>query len=115
MAALRPSRYWAFLDRLPVRLSALPSAFATSVAGLVLGGRGFFGYARLAADAASHLTQEAATRQGGGGALGEAFGARLPYGLRTVYPLTKIETTEVVRKAVRYDLPRPERGPGRLT
>jgi len=245
VAVLLPSRYWEFLDRLPVRLMALPSALATSVVGLVLGGRGFFAYARLAADAASNLTLEAATRQAGGGALGEApittlapqmlsiasvvaftlftplgwlatyltlsgvfrvaavvtdhatgdplltgldelarslgqrtrlstarrrrareegrevadrlftgegvgltgvdyavvasrrkpdwtagtivmtsegwyrlgepFDARLPYGLRTVYPLTRLDTAEVLRKAVRYELPPVQRGPGRLT
>ena len=245
MAALLPSRYWEFLGRLPIRPMALPSALATSVAGLVVGGRGFFAYARLAADAASSLTLEAATRQAGGGAmgaapittlapqmlsvasvvaftlftplgwlatyltlsgvfrvaavvtdqatgdplltgldelarslgqrgrlssarrrrareegrevadrlftgegvgltgvdyavvasrrkpdwtagtivmtsegwyrLGEPFDARLPYGLRTVYPLTRLDTAEVLRRAVRYELPPLQRGPGRLT
>lgn len=46
--------------------------------------------------------------------LGEPFDARLSFGLRTVYPLTKLETSEVLRKAVRYELPPLQRGPGRL-
>ena len=47
--------------------------------------------------------------------LGEPFDARLPYGLRTVYPVTRLDTAEVLRKAVRYELPPLQRGPGRLT
>ena len=47
--------------------------------------------------------------------LGAPFDARLPYGLRTVYPLIRLDTAEVLRKAVRYDLPPLQRGPGRLT
>lgn len=46
--------------------------------------------------------------------LGEPFEVRLPFGLRTVYPLVRLDTTEVLRKAVRYDLPPLQRGPGPL-
>jgi hypothetical protein len=244
-AALLPGRHWQVLHRLPIRAMALPSAIATILAGLVAGGRGFIHYARLAADAASQATLDAAARQAASGVaaggepittmapqllslasvvgfilftptgllstylilsgllrvaavvvdqavgdplltgldagvrsirtrrrgrlaarrrareegpatadrlftgedsglpgvdlvvlaarrkpdwtagtivltpdgwyrLGEPFDARLPYGLRTVYPLTRLETTEVLRKAVQYDLPPLQRGPGRL-
>jgi hypothetical protein len=37
--------------------------------------------------------------------LGEPFDIRLPAGLRTAYPLTALQTTEVVRRGVRYELP----------
>jgi hypothetical protein len=47
--------------------------------------------------------------------LGAPFDARLPYGLRTVYPLTRLDAPEVLRKAVQYELPRLQRGPGPLT
>lgn len=37
--------------------------------------------------------------------LGRPFDMPLPAGLRTAYPLTKIETVEVLRKGVPYELP----------
>jgi hypothetical protein len=46
--------------------------------------------------------------------IGEPFDARLPYGLRTIYPLTRLETSEVLRRAVQYELPPLQRGPGRI-
>jgi len=46
--------------------------------------------------------------------LGDPFDARLPHGLRTVCPLARIGTQEVLRKAVEYELPPLQRGPGRL-
>ncbi len=42
--------------------------------------------------------------------LGEAFDARLPEGLRTVYPLREQKVAEVLRRGVAYDLPPLERG-----
>jgi hypothetical protein len=243
-AALLPARYWQVLYRLPIRAMALPSAVATSLAGLVVGGRGFMVYARLVSDAAAQRTLDAAALQVNRTApagepittlapqlvsvasmvaftlftplglfatyltvsgllriasvvaddavgdplltaldaiarfarkrgdaslagrrrtkeegpetgdrlftgadvgldgvdyavvasrrkpnwtagtivvtsdawfrLGEPFDARLAYGLRTVYPLSRIETAEVLRRAVQYELPSLQRGPGRL-
>ena len=46
--------------------------------------------------------------------LGRPFDATLAFGLRTIYPLTRVEPAEVLRRAVRYDLPPLQRGPGRL-
>jgi hypothetical protein len=37
--------------------------------------------------------------------LGEAFDRPMPHGLRTVYPLTRHTTLEVLRKGVHYQLP----------
>jgi len=37
--------------------------------------------------------------------LGEPFDLRLPEGLRKAYPLTALQTTEVLRRGVRYELP----------
>ncbi|HMD37227.1 MAG TPA: hypothetical protein VKH42_19765 [Vicinamibacterales bacterium] len=37
--------------------------------------------------------------------LGVPFDMETPAGLRTAYPLTKMETVEVVRRGIRYDLP----------
>jgi hypothetical protein len=245
LAALLPVRYWQVYYQLPVRAMVLPSAIATILAGLFVGGQGFMAYATRAADAASQATLDAAARQVSGAAtggppvstlapqlvsiasvvaftlftplgwlatycslsgllrvasvvtdhavgdpiltaldgtlravwarrreraagsrraraegpetsdrlftgdgaglpgvdyavvasrrkpgwtagtivitaagwyrLGKPFDARLPYGLRTVYPLTRLDTHEVLRKAVRYELPPLQRGPGRLT
>ena len=245
VAALLPIRYWQTFSSLPIRAMGLPSALATILAGLFVGGRGFMAYAVRAADAASQATLDAAARQvsnsppgappidtlapqlvsiasvaaftlftplgwlatyctlsgllrvasivadhavgdpiltaldgtlravwarrreraagarraraegpetsdrlfTGDGAglpgvdyavvasrrkpgwtagtivvtsagwyrLGEPFDARLPYGLRAVYPLTRLDTHEVLRKAVQYELPPLQRGPGHLT
>jgi hypothetical protein len=38
--------------------------------------------------------------------LGVAYDMETPAGLRTVYPLTKMDTVEVVRRGIRYELPR---------
>ena len=38
--------------------------------------------------------------------LGAPFDRETPAGLRTVYPLTKLETVEVVRRGIEYELPR---------
>lgn len=38
--------------------------------------------------------------------LGEPFDTDTPAGLRTAYPLTKMETVEVVRRGIQYELPR---------
>jgi len=38
--------------------------------------------------------------------LGVPFDLQTPAGLRTAYPLTKMETVEVVRRGIKYDLPR---------
>jgi hypothetical protein len=43
------------------------------------------------------------------------FDTRSSFGVRTAYPLTRIGKTEVLRKAVRYDLPPLLRGPGGLS
>lgn len=45
--------------------------------------------------------------------LGEPFDFRSPEGLRTAYPLTALQTTEVLRRGVRYELPPLETPPGR--
>ncbi len=46
--------------------------------------------------------------------LAEPFDAWLPFGLRRVYPLRRLETIEVLRRVVRYELPPLQRGPGGL-
>ncbi len=38
--------------------------------------------------------------------LGAAFDIQTPAGLRAAYPLTKMETVEVVRRGIKYELPR---------
>lgn len=38
--------------------------------------------------------------------LGEPFDLQTPAGLRTAYPLTRMETLEVVRRGIQYELPR---------
>ena len=38
--------------------------------------------------------------------LGVPFDVETPSGLRTAYPLTKMETVEVVRRGIQYELPR---------
>jgi hypothetical protein len=38
--------------------------------------------------------------------LGDPIEMELPYGLRTLYPLTKLEAIEVVRRGIEYELPR---------
>ena len=244
VAALLPVRYWQTFSSLPIRAMGLPSALATILAGLFVGGRGFMAYAVRAADAASQATLDAAARQASGsppggppidtlapqlvsiasvaaftlltplgwlatyctlsgllrvasvvadhgvgdpiltaldgtlraawararhraararraraegaetadclftgeGAglpgvdyalvasrrkdgwtagtivvtsdgwfrLGRPFDASFPYGLRTVYPLTRLDTCEVLRRAIRCELPPLRRGPGRL-
>ena len=38
--------------------------------------------------------------------LGVPFDMETPAGLRTAYPLTKMETVEVVRRGIQYELPR---------
>ena len=38
--------------------------------------------------------------------LGEPFDIQTPAGLRTAYPLSKMETVEVVRRGIQYELPR---------
>jgi hypothetical protein len=45
--------------------------------------------------------------------LGQPFDFRSPEGLRTAYPLTVPQTTEVLRRSVRYELPPLETPPGR--
>jgi hypothetical protein len=47
--------------------------------------------------------------------VGEPFDTQFSFGLRTVYPLVRIDKSEVLRRAVRYDLPPLLRGPGRLS
>jgi hypothetical protein len=47
---------------------------------------------------------------GGWYRLGQPFDVRLPEGLRAVYPLTRIDTREVLRRAARYELPPLRRG-----
>jgi hypothetical protein len=46
--------------------------------------------------------------------LGEPFDAQHPFGLRTVYPLSKIDKTVVLRRYVAYELPPLQRCPGPL-
>lgn len=46
--------------------------------------------------------------------VGDPFDARLPFGLRRVYPLRRLETIEVLRKVVSYEFPPLQRGPGPL-
>lgn len=46
--------------------------------------------------------------------LGEPFDAQLPFGLRRVYPLTRLDTVEVLRKVVPYEFPPLQRGPGHM-
>jgi hypothetical protein len=36
----------------------------------------------------------------------EPFDMQTPAGLRTAYPLKKMDTVEVVRRGIQYDLPR---------
>jgi len=43
--------------------------------------------------------------------LGEPFDIDTPAGLRTAYPLNRMEAVEVVRRGIRYDLPRLARQP----
>ena len=43
--------------------------------------------------------------------LGLAFDIQTPAGMRTAYPLTKMETVEVVRRGIQYELPRLPRQP----
>lgn len=45
--------------------------------------------------------------------LGEPFDRQTPDGLRTIYPLTKQRITDVIRGAVKYDLPPLRRAPKR--
>jgi hypothetical protein len=45
--------------------------------------------------------------------LGEPFDLRLPQGLRTAYPLTEQKVCEVLRRGVRYELPRLQQRAGR--
>ena len=47
--------------------------------------------------------------------LGVPFDIETPAGLRTAYPLKKMETVEVVRRGIRYELPRMARRPGQRT
>jgi hypothetical protein len=42
--------------------------------------------------------------------LGVPFDLDTPAGLRTVYPLTKMETVEVVRRGIQYELPKVKGG-----
>jgi nucleotide-binding universal stress UspA family protein len=46
--------------------------------------------------------------------LAEPFDVTLPQGVRTAYPLTKLETTEVLRRSVSYTLPPLQRAPVQL-
>jgi hypothetical protein len=46
--------------------------------------------------------------------LNEPFDAALTFGLRTVYPLRKIDKTVVLRRYVGYEFPPVQRSPGRL-
>ena len=41
--------------------------------------------------------------------LGAGFDVETPAGLRIAYPLTKMETVEVVRRGIQYELPRLQR------
>jgi hypothetical protein len=43
--------------------------------------------------------------------LGVAFDLQTPAGIRTAYPLKKMDTVEVVRRGIRYELPRLPRQP----
>jgi hypothetical protein len=43
--------------------------------------------------------------------LGVPFDIETPAGLRTAYPLSKMETVEVLRRGIRYELPRLSRRP----
>ena len=45
--------------------------------------------------------------------LGTPFDMETPAGLRAVYPLKKMETVEVVRRGIEYNLPRETRAPGK--
>jgi len=45
--------------------------------------------------------------------LGQPFDIETPAGLRRAYPLTKMETVEVVRRGIQYELPRLQRTPRR--
>jgi hypothetical protein len=47
--------------------------------------------------------------------LGEPFEFRSPEGLRTAYTLTALQTTEVLRRGIRYDLPPLDTPPARAT
>ena len=47
--------------------------------------------------------------------LGDAFDVETPAGLRIAYPLTRMETVEVVRRGIHYELPRLARQPKKRT
>ena len=43
--------------------------------------------------------------------LGAAFDVQTPFGVRTAYPLTKLDTVDVIRRGIQYELPRLARRP----
>jgi hypothetical protein len=60
---LLPARHWEAFESLPVRAATIVSGYATTVAGLVIGGRGLAAYLRRAGDAAIDATIELTARQ----------------------------------------------------